>query len=163
MRTGHQLLGAVTAAGITEILAAPPATAVAVTVIAALAAPLPDIDQRKWWRESLGKHKAFKHRRLTHWWGIPAACSLVLLVVPPAAQWIVGAAIIGVFSHLLGDWVFGKRGPAATGWRGPGIPLAPWWGYHGVGLKCGGKAERFGAWPTLGAILIVQTAVLAGI
>jgi hypothetical protein len=86
-----------------------------------------------------------QHRGITHWPGVPVLWSLVLAVLElvgagtglaPAQTpwWLVWAAIGGWSSHLLGDAIHG-RGYRA---RGPGIPLAPWWNHHGVGLKSDG-------------------------
>lgn len=161
-RTGHRLLGATCALAVCAMATLPPAQAVAVAVVAAVVAPWPDVDQRRWWKP-LAQWKAFRHRRLTHWWGLPLPLVPLLFVLPGPLAWLLSAALIGWFSHLAGDWVFGKRGPAVTGWRGPGIPLAPWWGYHGLGLKCGGKAEKYGAWPVLAGVLAVQAAFLTGV
>lgn len=160
-RTGHRLFGASCALAFGLAAHWAPAVALAGAAIAAATAPLPDVDQRKWWAP-LRKYRPLQHRRLTHWWGLPAMAAAGLYPLPPATRWVLAAALIGWGSHLLGDWVFGKRGPRATGWRGPGIPLAPWWGYHGLGLDSGGRLERFLAWPLLTATLAVETALMIG-
>ena len=162
-RTGHRLLGASCGLAVATVAGQAAVMAVAVATVAAVVAPWPDVDQRSWWKPLARFHRAFRHRRLTHWWGLPTALLPVLFFLPGPTLWLLAAPLAGWYSHLLGDWVFGKRGPAVTGWRGPGIPLAPWWGYHGLGLKCGGTAERYGAWPALGLALVVQSAVLTGI
>jgi membrane-bound metal-dependent hydrolase YbcI (DUF457 family) len=162
-RIGHHLLGGTCGLALAAVASLPAFEAVAVAIIAAVVAPWPDVDQRKWWRDSLGEFKALRHRRLTHWWGVPAAFLPLLFWLHGPLAWLLGAALTGWFSHLAGDWVFGKRGPAVTGWRRAGIPLAPWWGYHGLGLKCGGKAEKYCAWPVLAGVLAVQAAFLTGV
>lgn len=161
-RTGHQLLGAACGLGLAAVAGLQPTEACAVAAVSAMVAPWPDVDQRKWWRP-LVRWKAFRHRRLTHWWGLPAAALLLFFAVSGPLAWLLGAALTGWFSHLVGDWAYGKRGPAVTGWRGAGIPLAPWWGYHGLGWKCGGNGEKYGAWPVLVGALVAQAAVLIGI
>ena len=95
------------------------------------------------------------HRGLTHWWGLPALAGLaVLVLVPQDAAWPLWALLIGWSSHLLGDFVFGERPP--------GIPMAPWWAYAGLGLDSGGgieKALRW-SWPV---VLTAQVWVYAGL
>lgn len=159
-RTGHRLLGGACGLAVAAVGSLSPTEAVAVAAVAALVAPWPDVDQRKWWKP-LTAWKPFRHRRLTHWWGLPTAALLLFFVISGPLAWLLGAFLTGWYSHLAGDWVFGKRGPAVTGWRGAGIPLAPWWGYHGLGLRCGGKAERYGAWPVLAGALVAQVWVMA--
>ncbi len=79
------------------------------------------------------------HRGLTHWWGLPALLSVaVLIYVPTEAAWALWALLLGWGSHLLGDFVFGERPP--------GIPMAPWWAYAGLGLNSGGLVERGLRW-----------------
>ncbi|GLY33046.1 metal-dependent hydrolase [Kineosporia sp. NBRC 101731] len=79
------------------------------------------------------------HRGLTHWWGIPALLSVAVLVfVPPEAAWALWALILGWASHLLADFIFGERPP--------GIPMAPWWSYAGLGLNSGGGVEKWLRW-----------------
>jgi hypothetical protein len=162
MRLGHYLCGAAAGLGIAAVAGYPIPLALATGAVAAAAAPLPDIDQRRWWAP-LREFRPFQHRRLTHWWGLPAsAVPLVVLTSGPVA-WLLVSVITGWSSHLVGDWVFGRRGPRVTGWRGPGIPLAPWWGYHGVGLTCGGAVERFVAWPLLSLTLAAEVAIMIGV
>ncbi len=162
-RTGHCLLGAscALAFGLAARWSMP--VALAGAAIAAVTAPLPDVDQRGWWKRSLGQFRAFAHRRLTHWWGLPTAGAVLAYDLPTEVRWIAAAMLIGWSSHLLGDWVFGKRGPACTGWRRAGIPIAPWWAYHGLGVKAGGKCERFAAWPLLALTLAAEAALMIGV
>lgn len=108
----------------------------------------PDADQ-SWLRWAPGGH-----RGLTHWWGLPALAAVATLVfVPPEAAWAVWALLIGWTSHLVGDFVFGVRPP--------GIPMAPWWAYAGLGFDSGGPVERVlrWAWP---AVLAWQVWVFQG-
>ena len=159
-RTGHRLLGGVCGLTLAAVGGLQPVeAAAAVAGVAALVAPWPDVDQRRWWRP-LTRFKALRHRRLTHWWGLPTAALLLFFVVTGPLAWLLGAFLTGWYSHLLGDWIFGKRGPAVTGWRGAGIPLAPWWGYHGLGLKCGGTAEQC-SWLVMVGALVMQVWVMA--
>lgn len=152
-RIGHRLLGGAVGLGVSAVATLPAGAAVVVTVAAVVASTWPDVDQRRWWRP-LRRFRALQHRRLTHWWGLPVAFLPVLPVLEGPLVWLVGGALAGWLSHLAGDWVFGKRGPAVTGWRGAGVPLAPWWGYHGLGLRCGGAVEKFVAWPVLAGLAI---------
>lgn len=79
------------------------------------------------------------HRGLTHWWGLPALAAVAVLVfVPPETAWALWALLIGWTSHIVGDFVFGERPP--------GIPMAPWWAYAGLGLDSGGGIERLLRW-----------------
>ena len=83
------------------------------------------------------------HRGLTHWWGLPALAVVPALLVPPQTAWAVWALLIGWSSHLVGDFVFGRR-PR-------GVPMAPWWGHAGLGLDSGGGVEKWlrRLWPGL--------------
>jgi hypothetical protein len=64
------------------------------------------------------------------------------------AVWVV---IFGVWSHLVADFAFGRRCPQEG--RGPGIPLAPWWAHHGLGLDTDGMLERWLVTPGLLVLL----------
>jgi len=128
----------------------------------------PDLDQRWAWRfvdgvlpdEALGHGGPMRHRGLAHWWGLPLAAALTLpALVRPELRWVVWALIVGWCSHLIGDFVFGK--PSVMQARGPGIPVAPWWGHLGLGLDTGGRLERCTQWILLPALFAVQVWVLA--
>jgi hypothetical protein len=80
-----------------------------------------------------------RHRGLSHWWGIPLAVGFAIPHLAEDVRWVLTAVVVGWVSHLIGDFVFGKRDRYAH--RGPGIPLAPWWGHVGLGLDSGGSAE----------------------
>ena len=110
------------------------------------AGPLsPDLDQYGPWRaadrvlpdEGLGHGGPMRHRGITPWWGIPAALAPMTLLAPADWRWVMWALLAGWVSHLLGDLAFGR----ASRGRGPGIPVAPWWGHVGLGLDCGGAVE----------------------
>lgn len=161
MRAGHYLGGAVAGLAMAAAAGWPFPLALATGAVAAAVAPLPDVDQRRWWAP-LREFRPFQHRRLTHWWGLPAAAALLLLVTSGPVAWLLASAITGWASHLLGDWVFGKRGPRSTGWRGPGIPFMPWWAYHGAGLDCGGALERYVAYPALILTMATEVALMIG-
>jgi len=128
----------------------------------------PDLDQSWIWRkvdkvtpdESLGHGGPMRHRGLTHWWGLPAVLVGVLPLLPEESRWLMMSLLAGWCSHLVGDFVFGKR--AGRG-RGPGIPLAPWWGHVGVGLDAGGTAEAATRSFVLPAVLCWQFLTLVGI
>lgn len=161
MRTPtHHLTGA--ACALASVYASPdagdgPQTAAFVTAAIVTAGGVwsPDVDNRPWWRATIGRTwSGFAHRRITHWWGIPAGAAAALLAfdvapVPAAAAW---GAVIGWGSHIAGDFVFGQ---AAVG-RGPGVPLLPTRWHVGVGLKADGAAERFVCW-ALGIVVPVLT------
>lgn len=162
MRAGHHLAGAVAGLAVAGATGQSLPVAIASALVASAVAPLPDVDQRRWWAP-LREYRPLQHRRLTHWWGLMLPLTALLPVVPASLRWLILAALAGWASHLAGDWVFGKRGPRSTGWRGAGIPLAPWWGYHGLGLDCGGVVERYVAWPVLGLTLAAEVALMIGI
>jgi hypothetical protein len=156
MGPAHRLGGFVGGAALATALHQPLWVAVASAGIATVTAggrPSPDVDQFKGWRladkltpdELLGKGGPMQHRGITHFWGIPLAAAVAVVVFVPGL-WIAWAALAGWASHLLLDWVFGQR---AWG-RGPGIPLTGiWWGHHGLGLDAGGLVERFVLMPIL--------------
>jgi hypothetical protein len=162
MRPGHHLAGASAGLAVAAVAGWPFSIAAVSAVVAAAVAPLPDIDQRRWW-EPLRVWLPFQHRRLTHWWGLPAATACLVPLLPGPTRWLLVAVVAGWTSHLAADWVFGKRGPRSTGWRGPGIPFAPWWGHHGLGLKCGGQLERHVAYPALTLVLLIQLTLMIGL
>jgi hypothetical protein len=88
------------------------------------------------WVPGRWDNEMLDHRRLLHWWGLPAAVAVVLHVT--GGPWYGWAAVCGWASHLGGDFVFGQAGFGTP----KGIPLAPWWWHVGVGLKSGGRVER---------------------
>ena len=163
MRTPtHHLTGA--ACALAVVYVSPTAgdglqTAAFVTVAIATSGGVlsPDVDNRSAWRATIGRTwSGFGHRRITHWWGIPAGAAAALTVldvapVPAAAAW---GAVIGWGSHIAGDFLFGR---AAIG-RGPGVPLLPTRWHVGAGLKADGATERFVCW-VLGIVVPVLTVV----
>ncbi len=150
----HCALAAVTGLGVGMAMGWDAPQAVAGSLVATLTAAgptSPDVDNRRWWMrldryapdEYLGRGGPLQHRGIMHWWGLPAAMACALAVTTPLpAQWMWAAyaLVIGWASHLLGDFLVGKASVMFTR-RGPGIPLMPWWGHVGVGLKCGGVVE----------------------
>lgn len=172
-RSSHVLLGALAGLGYAAHQGLPPAQAATSAALAAAIAPLPDIDARRWWRstdravpdEALGHGGPLRHRGLTHWWGLPALASLPLAVFGLRVNgidvtWAGWALLVGVVSHLVGDFLFGKRCPQEG--RGPGIPIAPWWRHVGVGLDTGGAFETVTRWCVLWPALLWLTGVAAG-
>lgn len=127
----------------------------------------PDVDNQRWWKATIGQLSgAFAHRRLTHWWGIPALAAAILTtdipsltVTSPTVTVAAWGAILGWTLHILGDAVFG----AACVGRGPGIPITPTRHHVGIGLKADGITERIAAWllgvtvPALAAALAIHT------
>lgn len=141
----HRLFAASASLAVSTAAGAPAWQTVASAVIATSSSAgwtSPDADQ-SWLSWVPGGHRGF-----THWWGIPAMGAIAtVLYVPPDAAWALWALLLGWSSHLLGDFLFGERPP--------GIPMAPWWAYAGLGLDSGGAIERIlrWAWP---AMLIAQ-------
>jgi len=106
----------------------------------------PDMDQTKPWIALNRLTPPFldpllAHRRLSHWWGLPALAYWGITQMPAENAWPFLALLVGWLSHLLGDLVFGKGG---------GIPVMPWGGlFVGLPLRTGkfaetGKAHIFG-------------------
>jgi hypothetical protein len=161
MRLGHTLAGASASLAVASLAGWPLWQQVAAGGIGAAVGPLPDVDQRRWWRtldhllpdEWLGHGGPFRHRGITHWWGLPAVAAPAVLLLP-AGQWLAWAALGGWCSHLAADWVFGRACPQEG--RGPGIPLAPWWSHHGLGGDVDGWGERWLAVPGLVLLLGLQ-------
>jgi len=173
MRSSHVLLGAVTGIALGTHLGMPPAQTGACAALAALAAPIPDVDNRRWWQrtdrvvpdEALGHGGPMRHRGLLHWWGIPALAALPLAALGlhvngVDVSWAGWAFLVGIASHLVGDFAFGQACPRQG--RGPGIPLAPWWWHIGVGLDTGGPTEALARWTVLPAAVVWLVAVTAG-
>lgn len=107
----------------------------------------PDIDNTRTFRRLVdwtNTHDVLGHRRLMHWWGLPAA--VAGYAQSSGAPWVVWAAILGWASHVVADCLVGRRGYGTP----EGVPLAPWWFHVGAGLKCGGIGER---------VLVVAAAV----
>jgi hypothetical protein len=104
----------------------------------------PDVDNTRAWKrldgvlpdELLGAGGPLGHRRLMHWWGLPAAVAVALYLA--GGPWYAWAAVEGWASHLAGDFVFGMPGYGTP----IGVPLGPWWWHVGVGLRSGGRVER---------------------
>lgn len=122
--------------------------AVPVAAGCSYAALSPDIDGTKLWHfadrilpdEWLGNSGPMRHRGIMHFWGLYLALTvLASRVVADSWMWLAGAVLAGWWSHLAADFAVGARGQG----RGPGIPLAPWWGHVGLGAKCGGWMEKF--------------------
>lgn len=176
MTPTHRRLGAATVLGLHTAAVGAALTPAGVLVAAVAAAVFsggptsPDVDNqpgakaadRRLPDEALGHGGPLGHRRLAHWWGLPTALGVAYALGsytvgyhPPALVWAaLWGAWVGWLSHLPGDAVFGQGN-----WRyglPKGIPLMPWWRHVGLGVKCGGKAER-----VVGRILAV--AVAAGL
>lgn len=114
--------------------------------VAATTAPLPDLDQRSWWRtldrwipdEWLGHGGPLAHRGITHWWGIQVLLMFAVHSMSTGdCSWVLYVGCIGLCSHLIGDFILGAK----SRYRGPGIPLMPWWRHVGLGVRCGGFCE----------------------
>lgn len=140
-RRHHQLLGAASGALYAQVGGLSLIPTLAATAVAAFVAPLPDIDQRGWWK-SLATHvpgmsSAMKHRGITHWPGI-AVILTIGTVFLPVAQSIAWVVVAGYWSHLVGDFCIGAR----SRYRGPGIPFLMWKGHHGLGFRNEGIADQ---------------------
>lgn len=156
-RATHNLLGAASGLGLGLALGWPWWQTLASAGLASITSDgptSPDADQFGWWKridrwvpdELLGKGGPMRHRGLSHFWGLPVLAALfVYFRIDPHWQWIGWGLVVGWSSHLVGDFVFG----AASQYRGAGIPWWPWWGHEGVGLKSGGRIERFVAAPLI--------------
>jgi hypothetical protein len=121
------------------------------------------------WRRGAGRHgDPTQHRGITHNWLAPALAELVLLAamaVGWAAGWDVPwwpfwAALVGWWSHLAGDLVHGRQ---VWGQDGHGVPLSPWWGHAGVGLKSAGWTAHVVAWGVAVPVSVLLMKVAAGI
>ena len=157
---GHYALGA--SAGLVYVQAVPVTwwqALICVPVAAGVAygALSPDIDQSRLWHladrvlpdEWLGNSGPFRHRGVSHWFGVYAVLTYALWVASPDGWWLAGAVLAGWWSHLAADLLVGARGAG----RGPGIPVLPWWGHVGLGAKCGG-------WTEAGLAVVVPLAVV---
>jgi hypothetical protein len=117
----------------------------------ALDALLPD--------EWLGRGGPLGHRRLLHWWGLPALAVILWYRArpdaPDAVEWALVGALIGWCSHLVADFAFGQRNPRVG--LPKGIPLLPWWMHVGLGLKSNGPAQE------VVSVLAMVVAVWAGV
>jgi LexA-binding, inner membrane-associated putative hydrolase len=142
----HVLIGAAAGLGYAAVQGLSGWQCLAGAGLGGLAGPLPDVDNHRWWKrldrvlpdEWLGHGGPLQHRGLTHWWVLPAAGWVAATRGMPGAWWLF-ALLAGWVSHLAGDLLFGEADRYAH--RGPGIPLGPWFGHVGLGLKSGGLSE----------------------
>jgi hypothetical protein len=164
---GHYALGAIFGLGWAQVAGLDAWQALAVVPLAAGFAhgPVsPDIDTTRLWHwldrflpdEWLGDQGPLRHRGITHWWGLHAALSVALYRAQPEWWWLGGAVLAGWWSHLAGDLLVGARSWS----RGPGIPVFPWWGHVGLGVRCGGWPERL-VTAGLGVVLACQAVWMA--
>jgi len=161
-RDGHAVTGALTGACIAWALTLDPGqglTAIAASAAGATGITSPDVDQ---WLKGRG---VWAHRRGTHYWRWLARAAAAGMVVVLAVGWLLGVSLwwvwlaytAGWFTHLAGDWAFGRR---VHGTDGPGIPIrSPNRGYHGLGwFRSGGWTERVATWlvfaPALAAAVL---------
>jgi hypothetical protein len=99
----------------------------------------PDVDNTMTWKkidkwvqdEILGEGGPLGHRRIMHWWGIPAILALIAHQADlGSVGWAVWAALLGWASHILADGICGRGGRGIP----QGVPIAPWWWHIGAGL-----------------------------
>jgi hypothetical protein len=166
MRPGHHLLGASAGLALATIAMWPwPQAAVAATLAALTGGgpTSPDLDQYGPWRvadrvapdELLGHGGPMQHRGITHWWAVPViVAAFALPPTPPGLRWVVVSLLVGWTSHLVGDFLFGMANRRCG--RGRGIPMAPWWGHVGLGLRCGGWLEGLTCTLVLPVLLVWQ-------
>jgi membrane-bound metal-dependent hydrolase YbcI (DUF457 family) len=142
-RLSHRILGSACAATYSSVADLSMTRAATAMAVAALVAPLPDCDQRGWWKligkavpnRLLDHGGPMRHRGITHWPGTAIMLIGSLLALDTLISYLPVVAIsIGWCSHLLGDFLIGAR----SRYRGPGIPLAPWWHHRGAGAHNGG-------------------------
>ena len=98
--------------------------------------------------EWLGHGGPLGHRRLAHWWGLPALAAAAWQRHPPAdpglLTWVVWGALLGWCSHLAGDFAFGQ-GNGRVG-LARGVPAGPWFWHIGLGWKADGWMQRLTGW-----------------
>lgn len=163
--SGHIHVGAAAGLVLGHTAGWPVWQSVAAAVIAAGCARVPDVDNRGWWQtadrvipdEALGHGGPMRHRGVTHWWLWPVAVAVCAVVAGGVAGFVLGSVAAGWGSHIAADAVFGAR----SRYRGPGVPLFPWWGHVGVGLKSDGITAQITAPVTLAAVVVWVTG-LAG-
>lgn len=135
----HRLFGALCGATMASATGADTSTMLMTALVATATAhgwSSPDLDQLAGWRKVSGRLPArlrawTGHRRVTHWWGLPALLAfLVVPTLPAETRWPAVALLCGWASHLIGDAIFGE------------VPVFPWGGsYIGLGLETGGFIE----------------------
>jgi membrane-bound metal-dependent hydrolase YbcI (DUF457 family) len=179
-RRSHIKVGAATGAGLAVAAGQGPLLAAATVLVAAAAAPIPDLDNASWWKtldrvvpdEVLGHGGPMRHRGLLHWWAIPVSLAVASWVIElPGPRWLLWAALAGWGSHIVADFLVGARSP----YRGPGVPVAPWWWHVGLGLRNGSVPARVvesvvvasGVWAVLvltglGEAVVAVVRVVAG-
>ena len=131
----HLLLGATTYAAY-GVYTHAPLTQIALGAVVATATAhgvlSPDMDQRVLFtatQEALGPiSRPIEHRQITHLWWLPVVAWVWWLPVLDAGTvWAATALLIGWFSHIVGDFVFGgkKKIPLLLPGWGPrvGLPL----------------------------------------
>lgn len=162
--TTHLRLGVVTVLGVQALGLAPHLT-VPGTLLAGGAAAVfaggklsPDMDNQPMWKR-WHVIRPLGHRRLTHWWGLPALAALGWLALGPEIPGLAFAAVLGAWigwcSHLVGDAFFGARNPVYD--LPKGVPLAPWWAHIGTGWHCGHWGEK-----AVSVLLAVAAVALLG-
>ncbi len=167
--SGHVQVGFASGLAVGSVAGWPLWRSVAAGVVAAALSRLPDVDNRRWWQtadtllpdEALGHGGPMRHRGVTHWWAWPVLLAVVSQLGVSAAGvdvgWLVLAAAVGLGSHVVADFVFGAK----SKFRDAGVPLFPWWGHVGVGLKSDGITAQITAPVTLAAVVVWVTG-LAG-
>jgi hypothetical protein len=126
-----------------------------------------DLDNSKTWQSHawrmIAGSTAQRHRRLLHWIGLPAMAEIPLLILTltlafPLILLPAWGLFNGWVSHLIADWMFGRR--YAFEQRDAGIPLTPCQHHVGIwGTKHNWKSDGWTA--RLTAIIVCPLAMLA--
>lgn len=139
MGKSHRRYGAMHGAVVGAVVGAPPVAVAAFAAGGYFCATWPD---------RIEKPLHLPHRRQSHTYTYPLAVSVLSFLLPTLLTYVVLSVTLAWFSHLQGDFVFGKahtRDNPNGGFivmRPRGIPIPPF-GYHGMGRKVDGDLEQF--------------------
>lgn len=100
------------------------------------------------WPDRIEKPLRLSHRCQSHNYVYPLIVTLIAAFLPAIIMYGILSVTLAWFSHLQGDWVFGKAHTrdnphgGFTMMRPRGIPIPPF-GYHGLGRKVDGRLEQW--------------------